>query len=243
MFDCSENPWFLNILHNHKEKSIFKIRIQMSGSVPETKHNKGIQYDNKRAVHMLYQAFFVIISRLAIPPRGRTVKRFNQQNDSFPRSVPLYFPFSYLSFSFRPDFSIFILHFSVSRRFGTETRCNRMDVMSTRLPLTSIPRLGIIVCSCRSDRWTEATRQPYNDAGKSNIQLMHVPVPFYASWIQFRAFPRQIKRLDPTVRTISSHLPIFHPTTFNRTNYRAELGRKIAECIRNGSIERKKFSK
>ena len=111
-------------------------------------------------------------------PRGVAAKRSNQQNDSFGQctlpffSSPLQPPFLFSFFIAAWLCCFHCARFSLGRSQGRHVAIVRdVDAIATY----EYPRLGIIVCSADSDRRTEATRQPYNDAGKSNIRVVHVP--------------------------------------------------------------------
>ena len=131
----------------------------------------------QRTKHM--SVFFVIISRQ--PAICHDEWRRNAPINKTTASVSV--PFLFFSSPLQPPFlfSFFIAawlccfhcaRFSLGRSQGRHVAIVRdVDAIATY----EYPRLGIIVCSADSDRRTEATRQPYNDAGKSNIRVVHVP--------------------------------------------------------------------
>lgn len=133
----------------------------------------------QRTKHM--SVFFVIISRQPAicheewrrnAPINKTTASVSVPFLFFPPlPSPAPFPFSLFHCSLTLLFPL-RTRFSLGRSQGRHVAIVRdVDAIATY----EYPRLGIIVCSADSDRRTEATRQPYNDAGKSNIRVVHVP--------------------------------------------------------------------
>lgn len=133
----------------------------------------------QRTKHM--SVFFVIISRQPAicheewrrnAPINKTTASVSVPFLFFPPlPSPVPFPFFFFHCSLTLLFPL-RTRFSLGRSQGRHVAIVRdVDAIATY----EYPRLGIIVCSADSDRRTEATRQPYNDAGKSNIRVVHVP--------------------------------------------------------------------
>lgn len=109
-------------------------------------------------------------------PREVAAKRSNQQNDSFAQSyLSLSLFFFICSLTLRYFYCTYS-SLSLSELFARETRCNstwrqRDCHLRESIPLPDwISSFALPTAIGR----TEATRQSYNDAGKSNIRGAHV---------------------------------------------------------------------
>lgn len=169
-------------MEKRKARNIYsKVQSFCHNSHPfddETRLNEGIRNTTNETYVSLFCHNIEAACNL---PRGVAAKRSNQQNDSFgqctlpfffpPLPSPVPFPFFFFHCSLTLLFPL-RTRFSLGRSQGRHVAIVRdVDAIATY----EYPRLGIIVCSADSDRRTEATRQPYNDAGKSNIRVVHVP--------------------------------------------------------------------
>lgn len=198
------NLWKHSItMEKRKARNIYsKVQSFCHNSHPfddETRLNEGIRNTTNETYVSLFCHNIEAACNL---PRGVAAKRSNQQNDSFGQCT---LPFFFLPFPLQPPFlfpffiAAWLCCFHCAH--GSLSAVRRGDtlqsyVTSTRLPLTSIPD------------WVSSFALPTVIGEQkrlvSRITTQENPIfawctcrPFYASWIQFRAFPRRIETSDP----------------------------------------------